>query len=183
MSKTLLGISQDYAYLHNEPPVQLSDIHSPYFLVFTGNENDIETARKKLIEDIEKRIDENLNKIERVGEIIEYRSFWDFDLKRKVFPVYTKRSFFVPDVSDYLFFKYRLYTAEHDIPYHQRALVDIASKNIAWMFDTQGKNEKLKTLVYDIEIVKYEEGKLDVPIDIIGYSSFDITINSRKNLE
>ena len=178
-----LGISQDYAYLHNEPPVQLSDIHSPYFLVFTGNENDIETARKKLIEDIEKKIDENLNKIERVGEIIEYRSFWDFDLKRKVFPVYTKRSFFVPDVSDYLFFKYRFYTAEHDIPYHQRALVDIASKNIAWMFDTQGKNEKLKTLVYDIEIVKYEEGKLDVPIDIIGYSSFDITINSRKNLE
>ena len=182
MSKTLLGISQDYAYLHNTPPVKLSDVHSPYFLVFTGNENDIETARKKLIEDIEKRIDENLSKIERVGEIIEYRSFWDFGLKRKVFPVYTKKSFFVPDVSDYLFFKYRLYTAEHDIPYHQRALVDLASKNIAWMFDTEGKNKRLKTLVYDIEIIKYEEGRLDVPIDIIGYSSFDITINSRKNL-
>ena len=182
MSKTLLGISQDYAYLHNTPPVKLSDVHSPYFLVFTGNENDIETARKKLIEDIEKRIDENLSKIERVGEIIEYRSFWDFDLKRKVFPVYTKKSFFVPDVSDYLFLKYRLYTAEHDIPYHQRALVDLASKNIAWMFDTEGKNKRLKTLVYDIEIIKYEEGRLDVPIDIIGYSSFDITINSRKNL-
>ncbi|OYT57827.1 DNA polymerase elongation subunit (family B) [Euryarchaeota archaeon ex4484_162] len=182
MSKTLLGISQDYAYLHNTPPVKLSDVHSPYFLVFTGNENDIETARKKLIEDIEKRIDENLSKIERVGEIIEYRSFWDFDLKRKVFPVYTKKSFFVPDVSDHLFFNYGLYTAEHDIPYHQRALVDLASKNIAWMFDTEGKNKRLKTLVYDIEIIKYEEGRLDVPIDIIGYSSFDITINSRKNL-
>ena len=182
MSKTLLGISQDYAYLHNTPPVKLSDVHSPYFLVFTGNENDIETARKKLIEDIEKRIDENLSKIERVGEIIEYRSFWDFGLKRKVFPVYTKKSFFVPDVSDHLFFNYGLYTAEHDIPYHQRALVDLASKNIAWMFDTEGKNKRLKTLVYDIEIIKYEEGRLDVPIDIIGYSSFDITINSRKNL-
>ena len=182
MSKTLLGISQDYAYLHNTPPVKLSDVHSPYFLVFTGNENDIETARKKLVEDIERRIDENLSKIDRVGEIIEYRSFWDFGLKRKVFPVYTKKSFFVPDVSDHLFFNYGLYTAEHDIPYHQRALVDLASKNIAWMFDTEGKNKRLKTLVYDIEIIKYEEGRLDVPIDIIGYSSFDITINSRKNL-
>jgi DNA polymerase elongation subunit (family B) len=182
MSETLLGISQDYAYIHERPPRLLSEIHSPYFLVFTKNNGDIEKAREKLLADWKNNSNDTLNKIEKIGNITEYRSFWSFDTIRKVFPVYTKKSFFVPEVSDHLFFEYGLYTAEHDIPYHQRALVDLAANDIVWLFDTEGKNKRLKTLVYDIEIVKYEEGKLDVPIDIIGYSSFDIIINSRKNL-
>ena len=185
MSEMLLGISPEYLYFHGKQPRSVSDFHRPYFLVFCPKNRDVSSARKELIKKWEdNKSEENaLSKIEDVGEVEEYRSFWDFSGKRKVFKVYAKRSYFVPEISDYLFFYHGLYTGEHDIPYHQRALVDLAADNKAWIFDTNGEKKKLKVLIYDIETSQFEEGKTNIPIDIIGFSDFDITFESSKNLE
>ena len=185
MSDMLLGISPEFLYLHEKSPKPISDLHRPYFLVFCHDDKDIESARKTLLKKLETKTsdEDQLSKIEKIGEIETYRSFWDFKGNRKVFKVYTKKSYFVPEVSDYLFFNHGFYTAEHDIPYHQRALVDLASDGKIWLFDTGGEKKKLKVLIYDIETTQYEEGKTDIPIDIIGYSDFDIVFESEKNLE
>ncbi|RLF44969.1 MAG: DNA polymerase elongation subunit (family B) [Thermoplasmata archaeon] len=78
-------------------------------------------------------------------------------------------------------FKLGLYTAEHDIPYHERALTDLAAKGV-WIFDTDGKEKKVNATVYDIEITRYGEER-EAPIDIIGYSRLQISFASSKNLE
>jgi len=185
MSDMLLGISPEFLYFHGKSPKRVSDLHRPYFLTFCPKDKNIEITKNELLKKLESKTSEDdaLSKIEEIGEIQDYKSFWDFKGYRKVFKVYTKKSYFVPEVSDYLFFNHGLYTAEHDIPYHQRALVDLAVNNNAWIFDTSGEKKKLKVLIYDIEITQYEEGKKDLPIDIIGYSNFDILFESDKNLE
>ena len=145
MSDMLLGISPEYLYFHGKPPKPVSDVHRPYFLAFCPKNRDVSSARRELIKKCEdNKSDENaLSKIEDVGEVEEYRSFWDFDENRTIFKVYAKRSYFVPEISDYLFFYHGLYTAEHDVPYHQRALVDLAADKQAWVFDTNGGKKKL----------------------------------------
>jgi len=185
MADMLLGISPEFLYFHKKPPKKVSDLHRPYFLAFCPKDKNIDVARKELLRKLEAKTSEEdaLSKIEEIGEIENYRSFWDVQSAKRVFKVYTKKSYFVPDVSDHLFFNHGFYTAEHDIPYHQRALVDLAVDKKAWIFDTSGEKKKLKVLIYDIEITQYEEGKKDLPIDIIGYSSFDILFESDKNLE
>ena len=185
MSDMLLGISPEYLYFHGRKPKPVSDSHRPYFLAFCQKNSDVYSARKELIKKLEdnKSEEDVLSKIENVGEIEEYRSFWDFDENKKIFKIFSKKSYFVPEISDYLFFYHGLYTAEHDIPYHQRALVDLAADNKAWVFDTNGEKKKLKILVYDIETTKYEEGKTNIPIDIIGFSDFNLTLKTEKNLE
>lgn len=181
----LLGISPDYLYFQGRPPKPVSDVHNPYFLAFSGENTNIETVRNKLLERWEKnKIDhEKLSKIKEIGEIETYRSFCDFNKTRKVFKVYTKESYVVPDISSYLFFEHNIYTAEHDIPYKQRALTDLAAEDKVWLFDTHGEKKKVKVFVYDIETTQFSEGKKDIPIDIIGYSNFDISFESEKNLD
>jgi DNA polymerase elongation subunit (family B) len=181
----LLGISSEFLYFHKKPPKYVSDLHRPYFLAFCPKNIDIEAAKGKLLKKWEaNKSDENqLSKIEEIGKTEDYKNFWDFNKNRKVFRVYTKKSYFVPEVSNYLFFDHDFYTAEHDIPYHQRALVDLAADGKAWLFDTGSEKKKLKVLVYDIETTQFEEGKSNIPIDIIGYSDFDILFESDKNLE
>jgi DNA polymerase elongation subunit (family B) len=181
----LIGISPDYLYIHEKQPKSISDLHRPYFLVFCPKERNIDTARNEIINKWKesKSTEDVFSKIEDIGEIENYRSFWDFESNRKAFKVYTKKSFFVPDVSDYLFFNYNLYTAEHDVPYQQRALVDLAAIDKYWLFDTIGQKKKLKVLVYDIETSEFGEGNQNIPIDIIGYSDFNIVFESNKNLE
>ena len=185
MAKTLLGISPDYLYFHDEQPKPVSDVHRPYFLVFCPKSRDIYSARKELVKKLEgnKSEDNAFSKIADFGEVEEYRSFWDFGQKRMVFRVYVKKSYFVPEVSDFLFFYHGLYTAEHDIPYHQRALVDLAGDNKTWVLDSDGKKKNLKVLIYDIETTEFEGGKTNIPVDIIGFSDFDISFESEKNLE
>jgi DNA polymerase elongation subunit (family B) len=185
MNDMLLGISPEYIYLHGKAPKRISDYHQPYFLAFCPKEKNIESARKDLLKKLEENTSEEntLSKIERIGEIEEYRSFRDFNENRKIFKVYTKKSYFVPEVTDHLFFNYGFYTAEHDIPYQQRALVDLEAGGKTWIFDTNGRKKKLKLLVYDIETTQYEAGKTNVPIDMIGHSNFDIIFESEKNLE
>jgi len=118
-----------------------------------------------------------------IGESETYNSFWNFGEKRQIFKVFTKKSYFVPEVSDYLFFYHNLYTAEHDIPYKQRALVDLAAQRKTWLYDTNGEKKKVKILVYDIETTQFGEGKTNIPVDMIGYADFDLTFESSKNLD
>ena len=181
----LLGISSEYLYLHEKPPKAVSDLHKPYFLVFCAKDRNINSARSEILKKFEesKSEDNAFSKIEKIGEIEDYRSFWDFEENKKIFKVYTKKSYFVPEVSDYLFFNNGVYTAEHDIPYHQRALVDLAAEGKTWLFDTSGEKKKLKVLIYDIETTQFGEGNENIPIDIIGFSDFDIAFESYKNLE
>ena len=181
----LLGISPEFLYFHGKPPKAVSDLHRPYFLVFCPKDRNINTARSDLLRKWEEnKLDDNtLSKIEKIGEVKDYRSFWHFGESRKVFKVYTKKSYFVPEVSDYIFFYNGLYTAEHDIPYQQRALVDLAAEGKTWLFDTNGEKKKLKVLIYDIETTEFVEGKTNIPIDIIGFSDFNIAFESYKNLE
>jgi len=152
---------------------------------FCPKGKNIESARKDFLKKLEENTSEEniLSKIERISEIEDYRSFRDFNENRKIFKVYTKKSYFVPEVTDHLFFNYGFYTAEHDIPYQQRALVDLEAGGKTWIFDTNGEKKKLKVLVYDIETTQYEAGKTNVPIDMIGHSNFDIIFESEKNLE
>ena len=183
MSDMLLGLSSEFLYFHKKPPKSVSDLHRPYFLAFCPGDKDIESERMGLIKKLETNTsEETLSNIQEIGEVENYRSFWDFNKNRKVFRVYTKKSYFVPEVSNYLFFNHGFYTAEHDVPYHQRALVDLAAEGKAWIFDTNGEKKKLDVLIYDIETTQFEEGKHDIPIDIIGYSDFDIVFESDKNL-
>ncbi len=181
----LLGISPDYIYLHEKQPIAISGLHKPYFLVFCPKERNIDTARKEIINKWKenKENEDIFSKIENIGEIENYHSFWDFESNKKVFKVYTKKSYFVPEVSDYLFFNHNLFTAEHDIPYQQRALIDLAAADKFWLFDTNGKKKSLKVLIYDIETSEFGEGKENIPIDIIGYSDFEIVFESHKNLD
>jgi len=185
MNNMLIGISPEYIYLHGESPKRISNYHQPYFLVFCKNGINIVSARKDLLKKWEKtKSEENiLSKIEKIGEIEKYRSFIDFNKNREIFKVYTKKSYFVPEVTDHLFFNYNFYTAEHDIPYQQRALVDLEAEEKTWIFDSKGKKNNLKVLVYDIETTEFETGKNNVPIDIVGYSDFKIIFESEKNLE
>ena len=180
----LLGLSSEHLYFQGKNPKKLSDLHKPYFLAFCPSDKNIESAKNSLIKKVDdnKTEDNALSKIESVGEVENYHSFWEFGKTRKVFKVYTRKSYFVPEVSDYLFFYNGLYTAEHDIPYQQRALVDIAADGKTWLFDTNGEKKKLKVLVYDIETTEFEDWKSNVPVDIIGFSSFDVAFESIKNL-
>jgi DNA polymerase elongation subunit (family B) len=180
----LLGISPSYLYFKGRTPQLVSELHHPYFLAFPPSRADAKAARKKLVDqwDKNRENDPKLSKISSIGELETYRSFCDFTKTRNVFKVYTTESFVVPEISDYVFFEHGLYTAEHDIPYHQRALVDLAAEGKAWLFDTSGKKTKLRVLVYDIETTQYEEGKTQIPIDIIGYAGFDVAIESTQNL-
>jgi DNA polymerase elongation subunit (family B) len=181
----LIGISPDYLYLHEKNPKIISELHKPYFLVFCPNNRNIESARKDLIKKWEdnKSSDDVFSKIRNIGEIETYHSFWDFGKDVEIFKVFTKKSYFVPDLSDSLFFNYGLYTAEHDIPYQQRALVDLAAEGKTWLFDTKGEKKTLKVLVYDIETSEFEKGKQNIPIDIIGFSDFNIEFESEKDLD
>ena len=182
MGETLLGISSEYLYIHGKQPKPVEELHSPNFLVFSKDDS-IEKDRKRLIDAWKSLQDTPLRHIKDVGEIETYRSFWNFDRKIKAFRVYVDRSFLVPEVSDYIFFNLNMYTAEHDIPYHQRVLIDLAVEDKVWILDTNGTKKDLKVLVYDIETTEFEEGKTDLPIDILGYSSFNISIESEKDLD
>lgn len=185
MNDMLLGISSEYIYNHNKKPGLISELHKPYFLTFTPNDKDINSARTNLLNKIQENTSENnpLSKIDELGPIENYHSFWDFKKNIKIFKVFTKKSYFVPEISDYLFFHHGLYTAEHDIPYHQRALVDLSAEGKTWLYDTNGEKKNLKVLVYDIETSEFAKGKEEIPIDIIGYSNFNISFESNKNLE
>lgn len=170
----LINVSPQYLYWQGKlQPV--GELHAPYFLVFPPSNLNAEESRKKLIENLK-----GDGRIADVGEIEEYASFWNADIKRKIFKVYVKHSSMVPEVSTKIF-NLGYYTAEHDIPYHERVLTDLASQGI-WIFDSKNKERKIDLTVYDIELTKFGEVE-EPPIDIIGYSNIKISFTSEKNLE
>ncbi|RLF51110.1 MAG: DNA polymerase elongation subunit (family B), partial [Thermoplasmata archaeon] len=170
----LINASPSYLYWQGKvQPVE--EMHMPYFLVFPPEGVDVVEARNKVIRELS-----GDTRIKKIGEIEEYTSFWNPSIKRKVFKIYTKHPSNVPEMSDKIF-KMGLYTAEHDIPYHERVLTDLAAKGI-WIFDTDGKERNVRVLVYDIEMTKYGKER-NVPIDIIGYSKLTLSFVSRKDLQ
>ena len=76
--------------------------------------------------------------------------FIDFDRRQAAFAVHAKRSGFVPEISDQRFRTHDAYAAEDDVPYQQRACVDLAAQGKVWMFDTGGQHRTLKGLCCDI---------------------------------
>jgi DNA polymerase elongation subunit (family B) len=184
MSDLLLGVSPNYLYYENQNITPVEKIHQPYFLAFKNTESETKAAKKQ-IQDLQQKNKDSIpwSYINRFGEVQEYDSFWHPSKKRHVFPIYVNQSFRVPEVSDYLFFNHNLFTAEHDIPYHQRVLVDIAAKNDQWIYDTHGKDQSVSMLVYDIEMSEFIPGKIDSPIDIIGFAAGNLSFQSSKNLE
>lgn len=183
MKSLLLGLSSEYLYFKEGNIEPLSSYHQPYFLTFNGSNATTKTAHSALKDVWEKNRASltPLSYITKIGDMETYRSFWDYKKKFQAFKVYTSESFRVPEVSDHLFFNYGLFTGEHDIPYQQRALVDLSASGQTWLFDSNGKQEQLNMLVYDIELTHFEPGKLDSPIDIIGYASADVRFISSKN--
>jgi len=170
----LINVSPHYLYWSGKiQPIE--EVHAPYFLAFPPKGIEASKAREQVIKSFE-----GDERIRKVGEVETYKSFWDPSVERKVFKVYTARSYMVPEVSDEIF-RMGLYTAEHDIPYTERALADLAAEG-KWVFDTGGKERKVKVTAYDIEMTKYGEVK-EVPIDIIGYHQFDFSFVSEKDLD
>jgi len=184
MADLLLGASPEFLYYQHAPPRPLRDLHSPYFLAFAPD-GDTAAARTRLHTAWTTQRDTHpkLSKITDIGDPEPYRSFSDYTKTREVFKVYTTESYLVPEVSDYLYFDCHLNTAEHDIPYQQRALIDLAAQNKAWVLDTDAQTKTLRVLVYDIETTKYQEGRNDIPIDILGYAPFTLTITSHHDLD
>lgn len=184
MDSMLLGISPENLYFQNKKIIPLSTIHKPYFLAFTQSKERTKTLQQKVKDIWEKNTNESspLAYISGFGEIETYQSFWNKDQSYNVFKVYTTESYRVPEVSSHLFFYHDLFTAEHDIPYQQRALVDIAAEQKHWLFDSKGKNEQLNILIYDIEMSNFVPDKTNNPIEIIGYADAKISFNSSKDL-
>ncbi|MCD6513169.1 MAG: DNA polymerase elongation subunit (family B) [Thermoplasmata archaeon] len=170
----LINVSPSHIYWKDFVQ-NVHEIHQPYFLVIVPSGVNAEEARRKVRE----RLAEEPRFVD-VGDIEEYSSFWNFERKRKVFRVFVKHPSAVPELSDRVF-NLGYYTAEHDIPYHERVLTDLASQG-KWIFDSDGREEKLSLTVYDIELTKF--GEMDnPPIDIIGYSTMDISFISQKDLD
>ena len=170
----LINVSPNFLYWQGRLQ-KIEEVHSPYFLAFPPSNMDCEKVRKEVIKKFE-----GDGRVKKIGEIETYTSFWNPSIKRKVFKVYTARSYMVPEVSDEVF-RMGLYTAEHDIPYTERALTDLASQG-KWIFDTGGEERKINAMVYDIEMTKYGEVE-KVPVDIIGYHQFQFSFASKQNLE
>jgi len=178
----LLNVSPIYVYENGKEPLLVSKLHRPYFVAFVQKDKNIEKERSALIDRRKNtQPDSPLSMISEIGEIESYNSFANLNQKIEVFKVYTDRPGQVPAISDYLF-QEGFFTAEHDIPYQQRALIDLSAFKDVWMFDTHGRKEELVCLSYDIETFQYEEDRMNVPIDILGYSSFSFGINSKKDL-
>ena len=169
----LINVSPTHLFLQ-EKIQPLKEIHMPYFLAFAPDnmEND---EKNNILKDIETEED-----IIKIGDTTEYTSFWNPSIKREIVKIYTKRPGIVPEVSDKIFNR-GLYTAEHDIPYHERVLTDLASQG-TWIFDTSEMKKKLKVAIYDIEITKYGEMR-NAPLDLLGYSNLEIVFRSSKNIK
>lgn len=182
----LLNASTSHLFWQGQDPEPIDKHHHPKLLAFPQGDESIQAALDRLTtlhaEAGQDAQTDELAKILEIGDPLEYRSFWDAG-SRDVIPISAKRSYWVPDISDKLFFDHGFYTCEHDIPYRERALADLAAEKDWWLFDTKGEDKRLDILTYDIETTQWEDGKKDVPIDVIGYSAFPIDYAAQKDLD
>jgi len=116
-----------------------------------------------------------------------YRSFHNPNVRYRCIEVHTTKSWKVPPLSDALFRDFGYYTAEFDIPYRDRAMIDLQGDNRLWIFDTGGEVCELKVLAYDIETTEYvpsaEEENPSFPIDMVGWSSISIHYRAKRNAD
>ncbi|MHB8634746.1 MAG: 3'-5' exonuclease, partial [Thermoplasmatota archaeon] len=188
MPPLLLNISNSHLFWQDREPQPIEGLHRPFLLAFPAGDETIEKAHARLVALVEGARpfspEENpLAKAVEVHEPVRYKSFWDHGRARDVIPVVAKRSYWVPDISDSLFFEHGFYTAEHDIPYVERATADLAAERDWWMLDTKGSPARLKVLTYDIETTRFAAGAKEVPIDMVGWSDFEVEFRSSKDLE
>lgn len=199
----LLGLSTEYAYFRGKAPVRNRELpHDPWFWAIPEKGEDPAGARARIVAAWEKgggaappgQAEHPLQKIKAIGELSNIKSFVRFGETRPAFPVYGVRSFDVPEISDELFARHHVFTAEHDVPYQQRVCVDLAAgvyqvadgrkPGHAWAFDTGGEKQKLKVLVYDIETTQYAaHAKKAPPIDMLGWAEFEVAYRASKDLE
>lgn len=189
MAGPLLNLSNTHLFRQGQDPQELEPLHRPNLLAFPQDAREgIHDAHARLRDAVDRVAgdspdDEALAKVFEVGEPLEYRSFWDPGRTRDVVPVVAKRSYWVPDISDGLFWDHGYYTCEHDIPYIERALADLSAEKDWWLWDTKGHPATLDVLTYDIETTQYQAGKKDVPVDVIGYADFPIEYEAQKDLD
>jgi len=169
-----LNNSNKHEFYSEQGIVELKNNHFPYFLLRW------DSLKQDARNDIKKYIQTNTDII-KVGEEEKYESSVKFTATTRdtvmVRKIYVKYPSLVPIVSDDLFNRYRNYGCElyqFDIPYRSLVLLENCASNIPekYLFNTNNKDETLKILSYDIENLSTGE------ICIIGYSSFDITVNS-----
>lgn len=114
-----------------------------------------------------------------------YRSFHNPCVRYRCIEVHATMSWKIPAISTVLFKDMGMYSAEFDIPYRDRALIDIQGENRVWLFDTGGNVRKLKVLAYDIETTQYDptEQKDDgaMPVDMLGWAIFEITYRAERD--
>ena len=170
----LLNNSNTHFFESNRILTEISNEFQPYFLINYGALSD------KAKNDLHKHVQQNRN-IVSLSEEIEYESFVNFtsDSREKIVckKVFCSHPGVIPATSDELFQRYRKHGCEvyqFDIPFRTLVNLESAASGIPekYMFNTNGKNEKIKVMSYDIENLKSGE------ICIIGYSVFDITIKS-----
>ena len=169
-----LNNSNKTIFASNQETANLKDVHSPYFLMRWDKLTD--DAKK----DFERYIQTNTDII-KVGDEEEYESSVKFTATTRdiaiVKKIYVKYPSLVPTVSDDLFRRYRNYGCsiyQFDIPYKSLVLLENCASNVPekYLFNTNNEDQTLKILSYDIENLSTGE------ICIIGYSSFNITVNS-----
>jgi DNA polymerase elongation subunit (family B) len=199
---TLLNLSNTHLFWQGREPEPIEPHHRPFFLAFPRGAESVKDAHarlRRLVEGAQGKDPEQepLAKALEVHEPIPYRSFWNHGQSRQVIPVVSKRSYWVPDLSDALFAHHGFYTCEHDIPYTERANADLASEKGWWLLDTQGRPNRLKVLTYDIETTQYGKnghgaaagatvlGGKDpsLPIDMIGWAEFGVEYEAEKDLD
>jgi DNA polymerase elongation subunit (family B) len=170
----LLNNSNKHFFSFNNAISEIIEEFQPYFLINYGALSD------KAKNDLHKHAQQNRN-ITSLSKEIEYESFVNFtsDSREKLIckKVFCSHPGVVPTTSDELFQRYRKHGCEvyqFDIPYRTLVQLESTASGIPekYMFNTDGKDEKIKVMSYDIENLR------DGTICIIGYSTFDITINS-----
>jgi len=172
-------------------------LHSPYLIVMC--DNNIEDGKYKntvaaTIRKIERKIEDSgensvyryimVNrdgKMRKTNESI-YRSWYNPNHRHRCFFAHVTKSWKVPHLSDALFKDFGLGTCEMDILYPERVLIDLQSDGKEWIFDTGGVERTLKVLAYDLETPQFKKEALPgtIPIEMIGWASFDIKYKATK---
>lgn len=169
-----LNNSNKHEFYSEQEIVELKNNHFSYFLLRWDSLADDAKI------DFEKYIQVNTDII-KVGEEEPYESSVKFTATTRdkviVKKIYVKYPSLVSTVSNDLFNRYRNYGCElyqFDIPYRSLLLLENCASNIPekYLFNTNNEDQILKVLSYDIENLSTGE------ICIIGYSSFDVTVNS-----
>ena len=187
----LLNVTNDFLYYDTRiDPIH--KFHRPYFLALGGQKkrDDLSSILKPYW-DVNSDLpllqsnsshSRPLSHIVELGEVEANQSFSRPGTEQNVFKVFLDESRYVPAVSDHLFFKHDLFTAEHDIPYIHRAASDLAAQG-NWLLDSDGKERTLKVLCYDIETPQFERYKNRSPVEIIGLTQFDVRFSSYHDLD